>query len=187
MWFSSSDFCESMCFTRHIEVVSWAKTCKQTACHFLEIPCKMASRVALTVQTVFRGIRGKEDFAVTPSLRLGGGSKLCLWLFSCPSGSHPNVLSMPPFPLLGGNDCVKHLGSANEKPHCWVDSLGLAIPTVVIHKPGSRSWEEFTAALKDVKFLALAPHSALSPTHGRENKLSYSLPWFPAWLFRVNH
>lgn len=71
MWFSSSDFCESMCFTRHIEVVSWAKTCKQEEYNFLEIPCKIASHVAFTVQAVFRGIRGKKDFADTPSLGLG--------------------------------------------------------------------------------------------------------------------
>lgn len=148
MWFSSSDFCESMCFTRHIKVVSWAKTHKQAACHFLEIPCKMASRVALTMQMVFRGIRGKEDFADTRSLELGEIRAVPVAL-QLPIG---NVLYIPQFPCLGGNGCVKHLGSANEKYNtrstcCCVDSLGLAIPTIVIHKPGSCSWEDFIAAL----------------------------------------
>lgn len=38
---------------------------------FLKSPCKIASHVAFTVQMVFRGIRGKKDFADTPSLGLG--------------------------------------------------------------------------------------------------------------------
>jgi len=99
MWLSSSDFCESMCFTRHIKVVSWAKTCKQQARHFLEIPCKMASHVFLTVQMVFRGRRGKTDFAATPSLGLGEISAVSVAL-QLPVGKSPKCAfraSVSPF------------------------------------------------------------------------------------------
>ena len=90
---------------------------------------------------------------------------------------------MPQFPHLGGNDCVKDLSSANENTRstcCWVDSLGLAIPIVVIHKPGSCSWEEFTAALQGVNFLLHWLYIDLflrnAANTWKENKLSYSLP-----------
>lgn len=148
MWFFLLRFLWSMCFTKRIKVVSWAKPCKHQGCNFLEIPCKTAGHAALPIQRHGRkkGFCRHSKPGCVEELRWACGSAV----------THQEVTQIPfmlQFPHLGSNYCVKDQGSANEEYNTrsvcgWVgpylfQPCPLLWCTILVHVPG----KEHPAAL----------------------------------------